>query len=110
MLHYLLQENDSDCDIAIDLGFHRLMMNLVSSSDADVREAALRGLLDLAKDRKYCICGSTIEKGDEKLRQILQDRIKGISFMSQEDLSAAKEERQLLDSLWITLYNEPSSL
>jgi hsp70-interacting protein len=111
LLHYLLQENDSDCDIAIELGFHGLLMRLVSSSDADVREAALRGLLDLTKDRKHCICGSTIKKEDnEKLRQILQERIEGISFMSPEDLSAAKEERELLDSLWIAFYNEPSFL
>lgn len=86
-------------------------MHLVSSIDADIREAALRGLLELAKGRKNCTtCGSSIEKGDVKLRQILEDRIKEISLMSQEDLSAAKEERQLLNSLWITFYNEPSSL
>ncbi|CAH2074511.1 unnamed protein product, partial [Thlaspi arvense] len=110
LLHYLLQENDSDCDIAIELGFHRLMMRLVSSSDADIREAALRGLLELAKDGKYCICGSSIEKDGEKLRRFLEERIKGISLMSQEELSAAEDERQLLNSLWITFYNEPSSL
>ncbi|KAG2335036.1 hypothetical protein Bca4012_016019 [Brassica carinata] len=81
----------------------RLMMNLVSSSDVDTRDASLRGLLALAKARKCCTCGSSIEKGDEKLRQILEDRIKAISLMSEEDRSAAEEERQLLDSLWITL-------
>ncbi|EOA21143.1 hypothetical protein CARUB_v10001487mg [Capsella rubella] len=111
LLHYLLQENGLDSDIAIQLGFHHLMMHLVSSIDADVREAALRGLLKLTEARKECsTCGSIIEKGDEKLRQILEDRIKGISLMSQEDLSAAKEERELLNSLWITFYNEPSTL
>ncbi|CAD5330567.1 unnamed protein product [Arabidopsis thaliana] len=112
LLHYLLQENDSDSDIAIEFGLHHLMMHLVSSFDADVREAALRGLLELVKARKDCsTCGSSILKGDERLRQILKDRIKAISlFMSQEDLSAAKEERQLLDSLWTTFYNEHSSL
>lgn len=103
MLHYILQENDdSDCGIATKLGFQGLMMNLVSSSDADIREAALRGLLALAKGRKCCTCGSSIGKGDDKLRQILEDRIKAISLMSEEDRSAAEEERQLLDSLWIT--------
>ncbi|KAF8089845.1 hypothetical protein N665_0496s0051 [Sinapis alba] len=103
LLHYILQENDdSDCGIATKLGFQGLMMNLVSSSDADIREAALRGLLALAKGRKCCTCGSSIGKGDDKLRQILEDRIKAISLMSEEDRSAAEEERQLLDSLWIT--------
>ncbi|KAL1200554.1 hypothetical protein V5N11_032954 [Cardamine amara subsp. amara] len=103
LLHYLLQKNDSDCNIAIELGLHHLMMHLVSSIDADIREAALRGLLELAKGRKNCTtCDSSIEIGNEKVRQILEDRIKGISLMSQEDLSASKEERQVLDSLWIT--------
>ncbi|ESQ40133.1 hypothetical protein EUTSA_v10014140mg [Eutrema salsugineum] len=110
LLHYLLQENDSDYDIAIELGLHGLMIHLVSSFDADIREAALRGLLELAKNRKLCTCGSSLGKDNEKLRQILEDQIKGISLLSQEDLSAAEEERQLLDSLWVTLYNEPSSL
>ncbi|KFK24600.1 hypothetical protein AALP_AA8G000300 [Arabis alpina] len=104
LLLYLLQENDSDCDIAIKLGFPRLLINLVSSIDADIREASLRGLLDLTKHRKCLACGSTPEK-DEKLRQILEDRIKGINVMSQEDHEAAQEEKQLLDSLWIRFFN-----
>ncbi|VVB12919.1 unnamed protein product [Arabis nemorensis] len=104
LLHYLLQENDSDCDIAIQLGFPRLMMCLVSSVDADVRVAALRGMLELAKDRKCLTCGSSIEK--DKLQQILEDRVKGIRLMSQEDRTAAEEEKQLLDSLWIKFSNK----
>ncbi|KAE9446228.1 hypothetical protein C3L33_21874, partial [Rhododendron williamsianum] len=44
---------------------------------------------------------------DEKLKQILQDRI---SAMPMEDLGAVKDERQLVDSLWNACFDEPSSL
>ncbi|VVA96976.1 unnamed protein product [Arabis nemorensis] len=111
LLQYLLQEDDSDRSIATGLGFPRVMMHLASSEDAETREAALRGLLELARDRNDGReSSSSIEKGDEKLRQLLEDRIKGISSMSQEDLETVKEERQLVDSLWSICYNEPSSL
>lgn len=85
------------------------MMHLASSEDAEVREAALRGLLELARDKTKGDDGRVGEE-DEKLKQLLQERINGISLMSPEDLGAVKEERQLVDSLWNTCYNEPSSL
>ncbi|KAG5564153.1 hypothetical protein RHGRI_000369 [Rhododendron griersonianum] len=48
---------------------------------------------------------------DEKLKQILQDRINGISAMPpMEVLGAVKDERQLVDSLWNACFDEPSSL
>lgn len=109
LIHYLLQENTSDCSVVSELGFPRLMMHLVSSEDAQVREAALRGLHELARVKP----GGNIvsSSGDEdKLKQILQERIDAITLMSDEDLGAAREERQLVDSLWNTCYNEPSSL
>ncbi|XP_009595159.1 hsp70 nucleotide exchange factor FES1 isoform X1 [Nicotiana tomentosiformis] len=111
LIHYLLHENRSDCAVVTELGFPRIFMHLASSEDGEVREGALRGLLDLGRDRTaaQAVDGSSSED-DEKLKQILQDRIKGISAMSPEDLGAAKEERQLVDSLWNTCYNEPSSL
>ncbi|XAR68929.1 hypothetical protein NMG60_11000344 [Bertholletia excelsa] len=108
LIPYLLHENQSDCNVVTELGFPRIMMHLASSEDADVREAALRGLLELAQDRPSGK-GSSAED-DEKLKQILQERINGISLMSQEDLGAAREERHLVDSLWNAYYNEPSSL
>ncbi|XP_057512613.1 hsp70 nucleotide exchange factor FES1-like isoform X2 [Actinidia eriantha] len=78
------------------------------SEDAEVREVALRGLLELARDRP---CGrSSLSEDEEQLKQILQDRIEGIGLMSSEDLAAAREERQLVDSLWNVYYKEPSSL
>lgn len=85
------------------------MMHLASSEDADVREAALRCLLELARDKAD---GSAGKLGDEeeKLKQLLEERIEGINMMSPEDFGAAREERQLVDSLWNTCYNEPSSL
>lgn len=109
LIHYLLLENASDCHIVNELGFPRIMLHLASSDDADVREAALRGLLELAKDKKG-ENGGGLGEDDDKLKQLLEERIKGISLLSPEDLAAAREERQLVDSLWNTCYKEPSSL
>ncbi|XP_051130612.1 hsp70 nucleotide exchange factor fes1-like [Andrographis paniculata] len=108
LIHYLLQENRSDTVIATELGIPRILLHLASSEDADVREAALRGLLELARDREKANDISSEE--DDKLKRILQERIKAIGEMSLDDLGAAREERQLVDSLWETCYNEPSSL
>ncbi|RWR95395.1 hsp70-binding protein 1 [Cinnamomum micranthum f. kanehirae] len=108
LIQYLLHENSSDCSAISELGFPRIMMHLASSDDAAVREAALHGLLEIAKDPASG--ASSLAQEDEKLKQLLQNRINGISLMSPEDLGAAREERQLLDSLWNACYNEPSSL
>lgn len=109
MIQYLLHENGSDCSVVSELGFPRIMLHLASSEDAEVRESALRGLLELARNRADG--GAVrISEGDEKLKQLLEERINGISLMSPEDLGAAREERQLVDSLWNTCFNEPSSL
>ncbi|KAH7656982.1 hsp70-interacting protein [Dioscorea alata] len=108
LIQYLLQENNSDCNIVTELGFPRIMMHLASSEDSDVREAALGGLLELARDRTSE--SNAVLAEEDKLKQVLQDRIKGISSMTPEDLGAAREERQLVDSLWNACYNEPSSL
>ncbi|OIT01141.1 PREDICTED: uncharacterized protein LOC109229471 [Nicotiana attenuata] len=110
LIHYLLNENRSDCAVVTELGFPRIFMHLASSEDGEVREGALRGLLDLGGDRTAQAADGSSSEDDEKLKQILQERIKGISAMSPEDRGAAKEERQLVDSLWNTCYNEPSSL
>ncbi|KAJ6699567.1 PROTEIN FOLDING REGULATOR [Salix purpurea] len=109
LIHYLLLENSSDGSVVSDLGFPRIMIHLASSEDAEVREAALRGLLELARNK---IDGNTGRLGedDEKLKQLLEERVNGISLMSPEDLGAAREERQLVDLLWNACYNEPSSL
>ncbi|KAL6337296.1 hypothetical protein AAG906_036610 [Vitis piasezkii] len=109
LIHYLLHENSSDCNVVSELGFPRIMMHLASSNDSEVREAALRGLLELAQD-KTSGGSDGLGEEDEKLKQLLQERIKGISLMSPEDLGAAREERHLVDSLWNACYNEPSSL
>lgn len=109
LISFLLRENSSDCNIISDLGFPRIMVHLASSEDLEVREAALRGLLELARE-KTSDAKVTLAAEDEKLKQLLEERIKGISLMSPEDLGAAREERQLVDSLWNACYNEPSSL
>ncbi|KAG6487308.1 uncharacterized protein LOC122009642 [Zingiber officinale] len=108
LINYLLRENNADCSVVSELGFPRLMMHLASSNDSDVREAALGGLLELARDRTSG--SSTAFAEEDKLREVLQDRIQSISSMSAEDLGAAREERHLVNSLWNTCYNEPSSL
>lgn len=86
-----------------------MLLHLASSEDAQVREGALQGLLELARENTNGTGGKLVEH-DEKLKQLLQERISGINLMSPEDLGAAREERQLVDSLWTTCYNEPSSL
>ncbi|KAG6430661.1 hypothetical protein SASPL_108733 [Salvia splendens] len=108
LIHYLLSENHSDIGVISELGFPRIMMHLASSEDSDVREAALRSLLDLAREREEK--PDTSSEDDDKLKQILQDRVKGISEMSLDDLGAAKEEKELVDSLWKACLNEPSPL
>ncbi|XP_030480711.1 hsp70 nucleotide exchange factor FES1 [Cannabis sativa] len=110
LVHYLLHENSSDCSVVSELGFPRIMLHLASSEDAEVREASLRGLLELARDKSGETSGRVTDVNDDKLKQILQERINGISLMSPEDLGAAREERHLVDSLWQTYFNEPSSL
>lgn len=107
LLQYLLQEYDSDSR----LGFSGVLIHLASSDDAETREAALRGLLELARERNDGSgCSSSIAKADEKLRQLLVERVEGISLMSREDLETVREERQLVDALWRFCYDEPSSL
>ncbi|KAE8692448.1 putative Zinc finger family protein [Hibiscus syriacus] len=109
LIQYLLHENQSDCNVVSELGFPRIMLHLANSEDAEVREASLRGLLELARDKTGGNNGG-LGEDDEKLKQILEEQIKGISLMSAEDLGAAREERQLVDSLWSACYKEPSSL
>lgn len=110
LLHYLLKENHSDCNLASELGFPRILMHLASSEDGGVREGALKGLLELAKENAGQTNGGSLKVDNEKLKQLLQERINGISMMSPEDLDSAREERLLVDSLWNACYNEPSSL
>ncbi|XP_039019387.1 uncharacterized protein LOC120150839 [Hibiscus syriacus] len=92
-----------------ELGFPRIMMHLASSEDAEVREAALRCFLELVQDKTGGNNGG-LGEDNEKLKQILEERVKAISLMSPEDLGAAREEKQLVDSLWSMYYKEISSL
>ncbi|CAN7117227.1 unnamed protein product [Brassica rapa subsp. narinosa] len=105
LLQYLLQEDVSDQTIVTELGFSRVLIRLGSRDDAETREAALGVLLELASRKNDGSGCSSVE-----LRQLLEERIEGISLMSQEDLETVKEERQLVDALWRVCYDEPSSL
>ncbi|XP_077232780.1 uncharacterized protein LOC143871329 [Tasmannia lanceolata] len=108
LIQYLLQENSSDCRVVTELGFPHIMMHLASSDDAEVRQAALECLLEISRDKAAGI--RSLAQEGEKLKKILQDRIDSISSMAPEDLEAAHEERQLVESIWNTCFNEPSSL
>lgn len=76
----------------------------------DVREGALRGLLELVQDRASTI--HTILHGEnEKLKHLLKNRIYELTKMSNEDdIMAAKEECQLIETLWKVIFNESSPL
>ncbi|XP_066385765.1 hsp70 nucleotide exchange factor fes1-like [Miscanthus floridulus] len=106
LIQYLLHNNKADRSVATELGLPKLMMHLASSDDSLVREAALSGLLELAQDKT---AGNALPDQD-KLKDILKSRIDGINAMDSDDLHAAREERQLVDSLWKECYNKPSSL
>lgn len=110
MVQYLLHENRSDCSIVTELGFPAIIMHLANSKDGQVREAALRGLLELEQNRVEQTGGCCTSEEDGKLKEVLQERIEGINVMSPEDLGAAMEERHLVDALWRARYDEPSSL
>ncbi|RCV45526.1 hypothetical protein SETIT_9G461500v2 [Setaria italica] len=108
LTHYLLSESHSDCSVFAQLGFPHLMMRLASSNDSGVREAALGGLLELARD--MTLGNRSLLAEHDRLRRLLRGRVESIRRMTPEDLDAAREERQLVDSLWIACYNEPSML
>ncbi|EMS58400.1 Hsp70 nucleotide exchange factor fes1 [Triticum urartu] len=74
----------------------------LQSDDSGVREAALGGLLELARDKTPAARNALPDQ--DKLKDVLKSRIEGISAMDADDLQAAREERQL-DG-----YGEPSSL
>lgn len=106
VLQYLLHQNPSDCNVAVHLGFLRLLTSLTNNSDADIRQAALQNLLELARNGE--VDGKICE--DSQLKQALQSQIDKIQAMKTEDLRAVKEERALVDALWQSCFNEPSSL
>jgi hsp70-interacting protein len=108
LIQYLVHNNKTDRSVAAELGLPKLMMHLTSSTDSLVREASLGCLLELAQD-KTSGAGNTLPDQD-KLKEILKSRIEGISLMDADNLHAAGEEWQLVDSLWKECYNEPSSL
>ncbi|XP_078436102.1 hsp70 nucleotide exchange factor fes1-like [Wolffia australiana] len=107
LTQYLLEESESGRDAATDLGLGRQMLHLAGSHDADVREAALRALLGLAREPAK----PTFDTEDtKKLRQLLEGRAVSIAQMGPEDLSAAREEHHLVHDLWAAFFPGPSSL
>ena len=109
MLHYLLHENPNDNSIAADLGFSKPLVSLVVADDVDIRQTALRNLVEMARNEKFN------DHAEEKentmnLRRALESRIEQIRSMDPEELSVVKEERALIDSLWEMCFHEPSLL
>ncbi|KAI4966809.1 hypothetical protein ZWY2020_035964 [Hordeum vulgare] len=84
LTHYLLSESHSDCSVFAQLGFPRLMMRLVSSDDSGVREAALGGLLELAKDTT--LGNRSLLAEQDRLWRLLWGSIQSIRMMAPEDL------------------------
>lgn len=109
VLQYLLHENPNDNSVAAELGFTRLLTGLVGNADADVRQAALHNLVEMAKNGKLKDEVPGNEDGG-LLRQALGSQIDKIQNMKAEDLGALKEERFLLNTLWQECFDEPSSL
>jgi hsp70-interacting protein len=66
------------------------MMRLVSSDDSGVREAALGGLLELARDTS--LGNRSLLADQDRLQRLLWGRIQSIRTMAPEDLDAAREE------------------
>lgn len=109
VLQYLLQENTKDHNVATQLGFIRSLTFLASSSDLDLRQAALQALVEIVQNQGE---GQIAAKADDitQLKDLVNSRVEEIRGLKQEDLAAVKEERHLLDTLWQLLYGEPSRL
>ncbi|EYU41749.1 hypothetical protein ABFS82_10G029700 [Erythranthe guttata] len=86
--------------------------HLASSSDGGVREAVLSILLDMARDKSGSgKAAKKFSKEKEKyMKKVLQERVKRITEMSEEDLVAAKEEIRLVEELWRVCFCGPSPL
>ncbi|KAH7446670.1 hypothetical protein KP509_01G067900 [Ceratopteris richardii] len=107
VLQYLLHENPNDSTIVAELGFVRLLTGLIGNSNADIRQAALHSLLEMAHSGKLFE-----ENGEDSaaLKQALGLQIEKVHSMESDELVALKEERLLLDTLWQVCSNEPSLL
>ncbi|CAM6098192.1 unnamed protein product [Calypogeia fissa] len=106
VLLYLLQENPKDAKVVSDLGLTRVLISLLSSQDADIRQAALSCLVETSKNVGLEAAAET--RG--QLKQLLSQRIEEIKQLGPDDQAAAKEECYLIDSLWKLAFNEPSPL
>lgn len=109
LIHYLLNEIPSDCGTVTNIGFRRSLMHLALSVDPEVREAALRCLVELARYRGGDGTKGILTKEEVvELNRVVGERIEGIIKMPPSELEVVKEERQLLDSLW-NMFNEDQS-
>ncbi|XP_010529820.1 PREDICTED: uncharacterized protein LOC104806556 [Tarenaya hassleriana] len=107
----ILRESNSGRNIVGEFGFPwiaihlaRIMIQLVSNEDTEIREFALRGLNEIARD------GSDNENlkrlgGVLDIKELLEGRIREITAMLPKGKSASDvDEAQLADCLWAKLY------
>ncbi|XP_021900108.1 hsp70 nucleotide exchange factor fes1-like [Carica papaya] len=118
----IVQNNPQSQQLVMEAnGLESLLSNFTSDPDVTVRTKALGAISSLIRHNKQGITVFRLANGyaglrdalgseSVKFQRLLEKRIKDISSMSAEDLDAAREERHLVDSLWSTCYNEPSSL
>uniref|UniRef100_A0A453MAG8 Nucleotide exchange factor Fes1 domain-containing protein n=1 Tax=Aegilops tauschii subsp. strangulata TaxID=200361 RepID=A0A453MAG8_AEGTS len=86
---------------------HAALKDALGSDDARLQRKALHLTQYLLNNKA---AASNALPDQDKLKDVLKSRIEGISAMDADDLQAAREERQLVDSLWKECYGEPSSL
>lgn len=106
VMQYLLQENPKDHNVATQQGFVGLLTSLANSPDPDVRQGALQALVEIVRNQDK----SRNFDDTTQLKDVVRRRVEEIKGMNQEDLAAVKEERQLVDLLWLLLFKEPSEL
>ncbi|KAG0616390.1 hypothetical protein M758_5G111200 [Ceratodon purpureus] len=106
VMQYLLQENPKDHNVATQLGFVASLTNLANSPDLDVRQAALQALVEIIRHQDK----SGKFEDTTQLKDIVRRRVEELKAMNQEDLAAVKDERQLVDLLWLLLFKQPSDL
>ncbi|KAM3325498.1 hypothetical protein P3S67_000623 [Capsicum chacoense] len=105
LIHYLLHENRSDCNVVTELGFPQVLMHIASSEDGEVRQGACEDFLSLPKTGQERMLAPHLLKKMRNSSKYSRRESRGFP-LSPEDLDAAKEERQLVDSLWNICYNE----
>eukprot|EP00245_Coleochaete_scutata_P001505 TRINITY_DN1185_c0_g1_i1.p1 TRINITY_DN1185_c0_g1~~TRINITY_DN1185_c0_g1_i1.p1 ORF type:complete len:267 (-),score=44.64 TRINITY_DN1185_c0_g1_i1:2-745(-) len=109
VLQYLIQESEGDSTVAGELNLPRAIVQLIASSDPDVRTAALSVLLEISSNGPEAIKSLTAR--EVQMKDVLTGRVEEIGALrGEDDLAAIREERQGIDMLWQRCFKEPSPL